>query len=82
MLSHINQKIRKSFIGSHTVGRSLGADKVRFRFSGPLRILLFITGEPQKLDKQKYMSLESSFHKLSKIHLSDSIEVLEKLCRD
>ena len=36
------------------------------RLSQQVRILLFIAGEPQKLDKQKYISLESSFHKLFK----------------
>ena len=30
------------------------------------RILLFIAGEPQRLDEQKYASLESSFHNLFK----------------
>ena len=29
-------------------------------------VLLFIAGELQKLDRQKYKSLESSFHKLVK----------------
>ena len=44
-----------------------GRDKVRIRLSQHLRILLFIAGEPQKLScRQKYISLESSFHKLLK----------------
>ena len=43
-----------------------GGGKVKFRLSGHLRILLFMAGEPQKLDRQKYMSLESSFRKLFK----------------
>ena len=41
-----------------------GRGKVRFKLSQHLRILLFIAGEPQKLDRQKYVSQESSFHKL------------------
>ena len=40
--------------------------KVRFRLLQHLRILLVIAGEPQKLDRQKYILLELSFHKLSK----------------
>ena len=40
--------------------------KVRFKLSRHLSILLFIAGEPQKLDRQKYISLESSFCKLFK----------------
>ena len=38
--------------------------KVRFRLFRQLRILLFIDGEPQKLERQRYVSLESSFYKL------------------
>ena len=40
--------------------------KVRFGLSQHLRILPFIAGEPQMLDRQKYPSLEWSFHKLLK----------------
>ena len=40
--------------------------KVRFRLLCHFRILLFIAGEPQKLERQKYISLISSFHKLLK----------------
>ena len=43
-----------------------GGEKVRFRLSRHLRIMLFITGEPQRLERQKYTSLESSFRKLFK----------------
>ena len=46
--------------------RGGGGDNIRFRLSQHLRILLFIAGEPQKLGRQKYKSLESSFHKLLK----------------
>ena len=41
-----------------------GGGEVRFRSSRHLRVLFFIAVEPQKLDKQKYISLESSFYKL------------------
>ena len=44
-----------------------GVGKVRLRLSRHLRILLFIAGEPQKLDGQKYVSLESSFIRFPKI---------------
>ena len=44
-----------------------GGEEVRFSLSRQVRILLFIAGEPQKLDKQKYISLGLSFHKLFKI---------------
>ena len=47
--------------------------KVRFRLSQHHGILLFIAGELQKLDGQKYASLESSFHKLLKIQPSDTL---------
>ena len=43
-----------------------GGDKVKFRLSRHLRILLFIAGEPQKLDRQKYVLLGSFFLKLFK----------------
>ena len=43
-----------------------GRGEVRFRLPRHLSILLFIAGEPEKLDRQKYMSLESSFRKLFK----------------
>ena len=43
-----------------------GGGNVKFRLSRHLRKLLFIAAEPQKLDRQKYISLESSFHKLFK----------------
>ena len=43
-----------------------GGCKVKVRWSQHLRILLFIAGEPPTLDRQKYMSLESSFHKFFK----------------
>ena len=36
-----------------------GKGEARFRLSRHFRILLFIAGEPQKLDRQKYISLES-----------------------
>ena len=42
------------------------AVKVRFRLLRHLRLLLFIAGEPQMLDKQNYVSLELSFHTLFK----------------
>ena len=40
--------------------------KVRYRLLRHIRILLFIAGEPQKLDRQNYISLELSFGKLFK----------------
>ena len=46
--------------------------KVSFRLSQHLRILLYIAGEPQKLDRQKYMSPGLSFISFSKIQLSDT----------
>ena len=46
--------------------RFKGRGNVRFRLSQHLRIQLFIAGEPQKLDRLKHISLESSFHKLFK----------------
>ena len=55
-----------------------GGGKVRFMLLRHLRILLFTAGEPQKLDRQKYIhvSMKLSFHKLYKIQLSDNLEVL------
>ena len=61
--------------------RRWGGGKVRFRLSQHLKILLFIAGEPQKLDRQRYISLESPFHKLFKIQVSDTLEVLVKLLK-
>ena len=43
-----------------------GGGKVRFKLSRHLQILLFIVGESQKLDRQKYISLKLLFHKLFK----------------
>ena len=64
----------------HKGGLLKGEGEVRFRSSRHPRITLFITGKPQKLDRQKYTSLESSFHKLLKnIQLSDTWVVLVKL---
>ena len=40
--------------------------KVRFRLLQHLIVLLFIAGEPQKVDRQTYISIKSSFHKLFK----------------
>ena len=39
-----------------------GGGKVRLRSLRYFSILLFIAGDPQKLDKQKYISLKSCFH--------------------
>ena len=52
--------------------------KVRFRVLQHLRILLFIAGEPQKLDRQKDISLESSFHKLYKTTPSRHLRAIGK----
>ena len=64
--SHKSRKIhRQTAIKEHRIGRGGGGRvRVRFRSSLHLRILLFIAREPQKLDRQKYISLASSFHKL------------------
>ena len=59
-----------------------GGGKVRFRLSQHLSILLYIAGEPQKLDRQKYISLNCLFIHFSKIQLSDTSEVLVKLYPD
>ena len=40
--------------------------KVRFRLSQHLRTILFIAGEPQQPDKQKYISPTSAFRKFFK----------------
>ena len=55
---------RKIFVGSLYIKGGKG--KVRFRLSQHLTIPLLIAEELQKLHRQKYMSLELSFHKLFK----------------
>ena len=55
---------------------------VAFRLERNLGILLFIVGEPQKLDMQKCISPELFFHKLSENTTSDTLEVLVKLYPD
>ena len=47
-------------------GQGGGGVEVRFRLLWHISILLFIAGEPHKLDRQKYVSMELSFHKLFK----------------
>ena len=59
-----------------------GGDKVRFRWSHHLRILLFIAEEPQKLDRQSIYHWNRFFISVSKIQLSDTLEVLVKLYPD
>ena len=39
----------------------------------------FLAGELQKVDKQQYISLESPFHELFKIQLSNTLELFVKL---
>ena len=61
-----------------------GGGGVRFRLSRHLRILLFIVGEPHKLDRQKYIVYHWNrlFVSFSKIQLSDTLEILIKLHPD
>ena len=54
------------FTNASISSKGTGGREVRFRSSRHLRILLFIAGEPQKLNGKTYISLESSFHKLFK----------------
>ena len=43
-----------------------GGGEIRFRLLRHVGIILIIAGEPQKLDRQKYISLKLFFHKLFK----------------
>ena len=53
------------------------------RNNSEVRILLFIAGEPQKLNRQKQTSLESwGFREVFKLKFADILEVLVKLYPD
>ena len=64
------------------LGRGGGGGKVTFRLSRHFRILLFIARERQKLDRQNYVSLELSFHKLFKNTIIKQLEGIGKLYRE
>ena len=79
---HSEKTWESIIIALHTRVCSVVHD-VRSELSRQLSILLFIASEPHKLDRQKYISLESSFHKLFKTttfrHLRDIGKTLSLL---